>query len=207
VEKASPEGALLVKMFNQLILCLIAGAADLIVMLALYSAASHFLAGYAWRRQGIGSLIFLIIVSQLVWLPLAFFTTVGDEFIGTASYSAWFANWLVTGFAVVLLQRKTQAISKSFADTARLDGLGALGTWRHAVLPFVRPELGLVALLLLMALLATGWHFLHFPDGITHLVLVLLRTQTFREYLGTMAAGSLAGALPLIAIAFLAKPR
>lgn len=150
-------------------------------------------------------LILLIVLSQLFWIPVAILTATENEFVGTASYSAWFGNWLVTGFALVLLQRTTRSIPKSLEETARLDGIGAMGTWRHVVLPFVRRDLMLLAGFLLMALLMASWYFCHFPDDMTTLVVVLQRTETLRQHLGLITAASLFGAIPLIGIFFASR--
>lgn len=188
-----------------LVVCLIGAGANLVGMLAFYSAVSHFLARLAWGRGGITALILLIVLSQLFWIPVAFLTATPNEFVGTSSYSAWFGNWLVTGFALVLLQRKTRGILKSLEETARLDGIGAMGTWRHVVLPFVRRDLMLLAGFLLMALLMASWHFAHFPDDMTTLVVVLQRTETLRQHLVLITAASLVGAIPLIGIFFASR--
>jgi ABC-type glycerol-3-phosphate transport system permease component len=190
---------------HQLVVCLIAVAIDFVGMLVLYSAASHFLARLAWGRGGMLPLILLIAVTQLFWIPLALLTPTENEFVGRASYSAWFANWLVTAFAVVLLQQKTRTISKSLEETARLDGLGAMGTWRRVVLPLVSRELVFLAILLMMALLMACWHFSFFPNDMTTLVVVLHGTETLAQHFGLRTAASLFGAIPLIMILLLAK--
>jgi ABC-type glycerol-3-phosphate transport system permease component len=184
---------------------LIGAGANLVGMLVFYSAASHFLARLAWGRGGMAVLILLIVLSQLLWIPVAILTATENEFVGTASYSAWFGNWLVTGFALVLLQRTTRSIPKSLEETARLDGIGAMGTWRNVVLPFVRRDLMLLAGFLLMALLMASWYFAHFPDDMTTLVVVLQRTETLRQHLGLITAASLFGAIPLIGIFFASR--
>lgn len=190
---------------HELVVCLIGAGANLAGMLAFYSTASHFLARLAWGRGGMALLILLIVLSQLFWIPVAILTATENEFVGTASYSAWFGNWLVTGFALVLLQRTTRSIPKSLEETARLDGIGAMGTWRHVVLPFVRRDLMLLAGFLLMALLMASWYFCHFPDDMTTLVVVLQRTETLRQHLGLITAASLFGAIPLIGIFFASR--
>jgi ABC-type glycerol-3-phosphate transport system permease component len=186
--------------------CLIAIAIDLVVFVSIYSMASYFCARLAWQRGGTAALFLLILLSQLFWIPLAILTATPTEFDGVASYSAWFANWLVTGFALVLLRRKTQDIPRALEDTARLDGLGALGTWRHAVLPFVKRELVLLAILLLMALLMAGWRFLFGgPDAVgpSRVVVHLVLTPT--QYVALAMGASLLGAFPLVGLFFLAK--
>jgi ABC-type glycerol-3-phosphate transport system permease component len=190
---------------HQELVCLIGAGVNLVGMLVLYSAASHFLAHLAWGRGGIAALILLIVVSQLFWIPVSILTATENEFVGTASYSSWFGNWLVTGFALVLLERTTRSIPKSLEETARLDGMGAMGTWRHVVLPFVRRDLMLLAVFLLMALLMASWYFMHFPDDMTALVIVLQRTETLRQHFGLITVASLFGAIPLIGIFFASR--
>jgi ABC-type glycerol-3-phosphate transport system permease component len=190
---------------HPLVVCLIGAGANLVGMLAFYSAVSYFLARLAWGRGGMAVFILLIVLSQLFWIPIAVLTATPNEFVGSSSYSAWFGNWLVTGFALVLLQRTTRSIPKSLEETARLDGIGAMGTWRHVVLPFVGRDLMLLASFLLMALLMASWYFVHFPDDMTTLVAVLQRTETLRQHLGLITAASLFGTLPLIGIFFASK--
>lgn len=151
------------------------------------------------------ALLLLIVVSQLLWIPVSILTARESEFVGSVSYSAWFGNWLVTGFALVLLQRKTRSIPKSLPETAQLDGIGAMETWRHVVLPFVKRDLSLLAGFLLMAQLMASWYFIHFPDGMTALVAVLQSTEMVRQHLVLMIAASLVGAIPLIGIFFASR--
>jgi ABC-type glycerol-3-phosphate transport system permease component len=188
---------------HEFVTCLIAIALNLAGMVVIYSGASHFLARIGWGRGGMTLLILLIVVSQLFWIPVAILTSTENEFAGTVSYSMWFGNWLVTGFALVLLQRKTLSIPKSLEETARLDGLGPMGTWRHVVLPFVRRDLVLLAGFLLMATLTASWYFSHFPNDMS--TLALERTETLRQHLVMTMSGSLLGVLPLIGIFFFAK--
>lgn len=186
-------------------MCLIGAGANLVGMLAFYSAVTHFLARLAWGRGGMAGLILLIVLSQLFWIPVAFLVVTGNEFVGPSSYSAWFGNWLVTGFALVLLQRTTRSIPKSLEETARLDGIGAMGTWYQIVLPSVRRDLMLLAGFLLMALLMASWYFCYFPDGMSTLVVVLQHTATLRERFGVITAASLFGAIPLVGIFFASR--
>jgi ABC-type glycerol-3-phosphate transport system permease component len=187
-------------------MCLIGAGANLVGMLAFYSAVSHFLARLAWGRGGTAALLFLIVLSQLVWIPLAVLTGIQDEFFGAASFSAWFGNWLVTGFALVLLQRTTRSIPKSQEETARLDGIGGVGKWRHVVLPFVGPDLTLLASFLLMALLMPSWYFVHhLPHDMSTLVAILDGPEPLRQHIGLITAVSLFGAIPLIGLFFASR--
>lgn len=193
-------------MSQQLVICLIAVVVNLVGMLMLYSAASYFFARQAWRGRRQGAVIVLVIATQLLWLPTAFATTANDEALRAASYSLWFGNWLVTGFALVLLQRRAANIPRSLDDTARLDGLGAFGVWRHAIFPYAKRDLLLLGFLTLMATLLPYWAFINLPDASASVVL-FQRTSTPGQHLMMMMAGSLVGALPLLCIFSAARPR
>ena len=180
-------------------------AVDLVAMVGIYSVTSYFLIRYTWHKRGTGPIFLLVLISQLLWIPVAMLTATPSEFEGNASYSAWFGNWLVTGFALLLLRRTIQTIPKSHEDAARLDGLGALATWRHVLLPFISRDLALLATLLLMALLFASWHFLLSPIIGSPSFILLHRIVTPGQYLLLMGAASLLGAIPLIAIFFFAQ--
>lgn len=193
-------------MSQQLVICLIAVAVNFVGSLVLYSAASYFLTRQPWRARGLGAVIVVVIATQLLWMPTALATTANDEALRTASYSLWFGNWLITGFALVLLQRRAANIPRSLDDTARLDGLGAIGVWRHAVLPFARRDLLLLGFLTIMATLLPYWAFINLPDA-TASVVLFQRTSTPGQHLIMMTAGSLVGVIPLLGIFFAARPR
>jgi ABC-type glycerol-3-phosphate transport system permease component len=89
-------------------------------------------------------------------------------------------------------------------DSARLDGLGAFGVWRHAVFPFVRRDLGLLAVFTVMATLLPFWAFISQPD-VAKVIVVYQSASLPAEQIGMMLACSLVGAVPLIAIFVLAK--
>src|SRR3954453_15577102 len=88
-------------------------------------------------------------------------------------------------------------------DAARIDGLGALATWRHAVLPFVRRDIAIVAAFTVMATLLPFWGLMNLPDS--NVVTLFERTSTFAQHAIRMAIGSFVGTIPLIAIFFAAK--
>ncbi|MCA1659525.1 MAG: hypothetical protein LC642_03150 [Verrucomicrobiaceae bacterium] len=191
-------------MSEQLTVCLIAVATNLVVMLGIYSVLAHLLAGVAWRGRGLFAVILTIIAAQLFWIAPAFLIAGAREPDHAASYALWFGNWLVCGFSVALLWRTAIRIPKQLADSARLDGLGAFGAWRHVIFPFVRRDLGLLALLTVMATLLPFWAFINLPDADRSIVL-FQRFFSLQGRMVMMTAGSLIGALPLIAIFFLAQ--
>jgi multiple sugar transport system permease protein len=187
-------------MSQQLTLCLVAVATNLAVMLLIYSFMALLLARLAWQATGISAIIATIVVAQLFWIAPALLI-VGDS---SASYALWFGNWLVCGFAVVLFWQTVKGIPRQLEDSARLDGLGSFGTWRHVIFPFARRDLGLIAIFTIMATLLPFWAFINLPDA-SNVIVLYQRTSSPGEQIGLMAAGSFIGALPLIAIFFLAK--
>jgi ABC-type glycerol-3-phosphate transport system permease component len=190
-------------MSEQLAVCLISVATNLVVMLVIYSFMTLMLARLAWHGRGILAVILTIVVAQLFWIGPAFVTAGAREPDHAASYALWFGNWLVCGFAVVLLWRTVKQIPRQLEDSARLDGLGLFSTWRHAIFPFVRRDLGLLALFTVMATLLPFWAFINLPDADRSIVL-FQRFFSLKGRILMMTAGSLIGALPLIAIFFLA---
>jgi multiple sugar transport system permease protein len=191
-----------IAMSQQLTLCLIAVAANLAAMLLIYSFMTLLLARLAWQSSGVFAVIVMMIVAQLFWIAPALFI-VGDS---SASYALWFGNWVVCGFAVVLLWQTVRGIPRQLEDSARLDGLGSFGAWRHVIFPFVRRDLGLIAIFTVMATLLPYWAFINLPDA-SNVIVLYQRASSPLERVGMMAAGSLIGALPLIAIFFLARGR
>jgi multiple sugar transport system permease protein len=192
-------------MSEQLTTCLIAVAANLAGMLLLFAAMSHALARLAWRQRGAVFVVVLIVLTQLCWIAPALFIVGNRGGDHAASYALWFGNWLVAGFALVLLWKSVAQIPIALDDSARLDGLGGFAAWREAVLPFARGDLAIIALFTVMATLLPFWGFINLPEA-GNTVTIFERTSGPGEHIAMMLAGSLAGAVPLIAI-FLALKR
>ena len=191
-------------MSQPLVVCLAAVAVNLAGMLVIYSVMTQLLARLAWRGRGIPGVFVAIVAAQLFWIAPALLIVAARDPNNPASYALWFGNWLVGGFAVVLLSQTVRGIPRQLEDSARLDGLGFFGTWRHVIFQFVRRDLGLVAIFTIMATLLPFWAFINLPDA-SNVIVIYQRVSSPVERLGMMAAGSLIGALPLIAIFFLAK--
>lgn len=191
-------------MSEQLAACLIAVATNLAAMLLIYSFMTHLLARLAWHGRGILGVVLTIVAAQLFWIAPAFLMAGASNPDNASSYALWFGNWLVCGFAVVLLWRTAQTIPRQLDDSARLDGLGSFGTWRHIVFPFVRRDLGLLALFTVMATLLPFWAFINLPDADRSTVL-FQKFFSLKGRIAMMAAGSVIGALPLIGVLFLVK--
>ena len=186
-------------MSEQLTVCLIAVATNLVVMMAIYAAMTQLLARLAMRARGKVGVVLLIVVAQLLWIAPAFLIVGARDPDNASSYALWFGNWLVCGFALVILFRTAKRIPAQLADSARLDGLGAFATWRHVVWPFVSRDLALLALFTVMATLLPYWAFINLPESEKSIV-VFQRFFSLQGRVAMMTLGSLIGALPLIAI-------
>lgn len=191
-------------MSEQLTVCLIAVAANLAATLVIYAIMAHLLTRLAWQGRGILGVVLTIVAAQLFWIAPAFLIAGASNPDNASSSALWFGNWLVGGFALVLLGRTAQTIPRQLDDSARLDRLGPFGTWRHIVFPFVRRDLGLLALFTVMATLLPFWAFINLPDADRAIVL-FQRFFSLQGRIAMMAIGSLIGALPLLAIFFLAR--
>ena len=191
-------------MSQQLVTCLIAVAGNLAGMLVIYSLLSHAVAKTAGRRGGIFAVIALVLVAQLFWIVPALWIVEAQGADHTGSYALWLGNWLVCGFALVVLWKSATGIPVALADSARVDGLGGLAAWRHTVFPFVARDLGLIGVFTVMATLLPFWGVMNLPNA-GNVITIFERSSTFTEHLGKMVAGSIVGALPLIAIFFAVK--
>lgn len=193
-------------MSQQLANCLIAVAVNLAGMMALYSVLAYFLARLAWRDRGVFGLIAMIALAQLFWIVPALLIVVPRDADSASSYALWFGNWIVSGFGIVLLYQRAKCIPRQLDDSARMDGLGAFGAWKHVVLPFVRRDLGLIAFFTLIATLLPFWGFINQPDT-ANVIVLYQRFSSPAERIGMMIACSLLGALIAIAIFLVAKRR
>ena len=191
-------------MSHQLVICLIAIAANLVGMLIIYAVLSHAIAQMAWKRRGLFLPILLIVIAQLFWIAPALGIVEAQGGDRAGSYALWFGNWLVSGFSLVLLWKSAVQIPVTLGETARMDGLGAFATWRHAVLPFVRRDLIILALLTVMATLLPFWGVINQPRA-DNVITLFERSSTFSEHLIAMIAASLVGVIPIVVIFLVAK--
>ena len=186
-------------MSHELLICLVAVAANLIAMLLIYSAMSH-----AMARSGPVAVVVLIVISQLLWIAPAIWIVEGQGASEAGSYALWLGNWLVTGFSLVIFGKSAARIPTALDDAARIDGLGGFALWRHAILPFVGRDLVLVGIFTVMATLLPFWGVINQPHS-GEVITLYVRGSTLAEHLTRMVAGSLVGTVPLIAIFFFAK--
>jgi ABC-type glycerol-3-phosphate transport system permease component len=186
-------------MSQQLVTCLIAVSANLVGMMVVYAAMSSAVA----HRRTL-AVIALILISQLFWILPALWIVETRWTPHAFAYALWLGNWLVCGFGVVLFWKSARGIPVSLADTARIDGLGGFAAWRQTVLPFVRRDLLILAAFTVMATLLPSWGCVADPEAGGSIAL-------FERFLSPsgrvvfMAAMSIAGAFPLLAILFAVK--
>jgi multiple sugar transport system permease protein len=120
----------------------------------------------------------------------------------------WFANWLVSAFAAVLLSRMMARLPREFADVARMDGLGAMGTFSHMIFPYAKSILVVVAIFTAMG---TWMEFLRplLAGSVSDQVLSVGAELNVQSPVGLATAGaaSVLLALPVIALAyFIGRP-
>jgi ABC-type glycerol-3-phosphate transport system permease component len=132
-------------------ICLIAVSVNLAGMLLIYSFMAFTLARLKWRRRGVIAVLATIIAAEIFWIVPAMIGFGSSLVASSASYSLCFGNWLVSAFGVVIFCQTVTRIPRELVDSARLDGCSWLGTYWHVLLPFVRRDLGLIALLTVMA--------------------------------------------------------
>jgi ABC-type glycerol-3-phosphate transport system permease component len=191
-------------MSEQLAACLISVGTNLAGMLVIYIVMAQQVARLAWRGRGILGVLATIVAAQLFWIAPALLIVGARNPDNANSYALWFGNWLVSAFAVVLLWRTATRIPRQLEDSARLDGLGAFGTWRHAVFPFVKGDLVLISILTVMATLLPFWGFVTEPDA-GNAIVIYQRFLSPGGRVAMMTGASLLGALPIIAIFFLGR--
>lgn len=188
---------------------LIAVAINLAGMLLIYSLMANALTRFYWHGRGTMSVLGTIIVAGLFWIAPAFVSDLMN--LDSAAYPLWFGNWLVSGFSVVILCLSVRWIPLELEDTARLDGCSWFGTYRHVVLPLVRRELGLIALLVVMATSPVFWPPLTNPWGFLPPWLYPFLPPGSEDSLSStrfllmMTAGSAIMTLPVVVIFFLSK--
>jgi ABC-type glycerol-3-phosphate transport system permease component len=193
-------------MSHQLVICLVAIAANLAGMLVIYAFLSHAIARMAFQRGGSFAVIALVVIAQLFWIMPALGIVEAQGSDRAGSYALWFGNWLVSGFGLVLFLKSAALIPVALKDAARMDGLGGLGTWRHAVLPFVRRDLIILALLTVMATLLPFWGVINQPKA-ADVITLFERSSTVAEHLVAMITASLVGVIPLVVIFLAAEKR
>jgi multiple sugar transport system permease protein len=188
---------------------LIAVAINLVGMLLIYSLMANALTRFYWHGQGMLRVLGTIVLAGLFWIVPPFISNLGN--FDLAAYPLWFGNALVSCFTVIILCQSVRRIPRGLEDSARLDGCGWFGTYWHIVLPLVRRELGLIALLIVMGTSPIFWPALTSPLGFAppwlNLVLPIGGEDGpgLTRTLLMMIAGSVIMTLPVMVIFFLSK--
>jgi multiple sugar transport system permease protein len=189
---------------------LIALLVNLAGMSVIYSLMAFAVVQLRWRGRGGGAAVLAILAAGQFWIVPLFALALRDLYVPAGAL--WLGNWLVSGFSVVILCQSARWIPRELGDSARLDGCGWLGTYRHVVLPLVRRELGLIAFLTLMATATLFWRAFSAPETQDvppwlHLLLPmgLEHGPGLTRTLLALTGGSLVMALPVIVIFFLSK--
>src|SRR3954463_11973207 len=118
-------------MSQQLVICLIAVAINLVGVLVIFSITAHLLVRLTWNGRGTFGVLIMILFAQLFWIvPAMFIVNPRGSPDEASSYALWFGNWIASACAIALQSRTAINIPRQLQDAARLDGLGAFGTWR-----------------------------------------------------------------------------
>lgn len=131
---------------------LIALIINLAGMLAIYSLMAFALARLRWRRRGVIAVLVTLVAAGQFWIGPTLLVR-NSNYSALASYAFAFCNWLIPGFAVIVLCQAVRWIPRQLEDSARIDGCSWFGTYWHVLLPFVRRELCLILFLTLMGTL------------------------------------------------------
>jgi multiple sugar transport system permease protein len=194
------------------LILLLALSANVVGMLLLYSWMAWAFLRLHWHGRGLAGALVALLAASIFWIGPTMMAPDAHS-AGLLAFPLWFGNWFVGAFSVIVLCQAVKRIPRQLEDSARLDGLGALGTWWHVLLPLVRRELGLIAVLTLMGTATLCWSALTLPSpiGIAPPWLPLLAAINDHPGAGPvrllliMIAGSLVAALPLILLFFFAK--
>jgi multiple sugar transport system permease protein len=187
---------------------LIAVAINLVGMLLIYSLMANAITRFYWHGRGTMGVLGTIIVAGLFWILFPFVP--GLRSLDFAPYPLWFGNWLVSGSSVIILCQSARWIPRELEDSARLDGCGWFGIYRHVVLPFVGRGLCLITLLTVMATSPVFWPPIVTPsDLLPPWLYPLLPTESeglssIRSLL-VMTTGSVVMSLLVMVIFFLSK--
>jgi ABC-type glycerol-3-phosphate transport system permease component len=203
-------------MHGPFLILLLALSANAAGMVLLYSWMAWIFVRLHWRGRGLTGGLVALLAASLFWIVPTIMAPDAKS-ASLLAFPLWFGNWFVGAFSVIILCQAVKRISKQLEDSARLDGLRAFGTWWHVLLPLVRRELSLIAVLTLMGTAILCWSALTLPIrpiGIAPPWLPLL--AAINDYpeagpvrlLVIMILGSIVAAVPLVLLFFLRwRPR
>lgn len=190
--------------------CPIALTANLAGMLVIYSLLAFALARFRWHGRGVIAVLAALIIAGQFWIVITLLLRHSGG-VDRASYSFSFCNWLISGFAVIVLGQGVRWIPRQLEDSGRLDGCSWFGTYWHILLPLVRRELCLIGFLTLMGtavLYLTPIAVFHGGFLTPWLVELLGRWQgnlIITRSIFQMMGASLIATLPIIAVFLFAK--
>jgi len=185
---------------------LIAIAINLVGMLLIYSLMANAITRFYWHGRGTMGVLATTFLAGLFWIAPSFITNLRND--EPTAYPFWLGNCLVSGFSIIILCLSVRWAPRELEDSARLDGCGYFGIYWHVVLPLVRRELGLIALLIVMATSPTLWRGFMPPYGYLPFSLFSIGSEGGPLLTGvilTMTAGSIITTLPVMGIFFLTK--
>jgi ABC-type glycerol-3-phosphate transport system permease component len=170
---------------------LIAASVNFMLLLLIYSFLAYALVQRAWHHHGVIGAVAAILAAQLLWIHPA-----------TFGFSLAVVNSILTASAVVILAQAATKVPRQLEDLARMDGCGWFQIYWHVLLPSVRRELALIALLIGMGMLFSLWVYLSSP-GATDSFLGFFRSFPSFQNLPTVGFGVLISiilAIPVVVI-------
>jgi ABC-type glycerol-3-phosphate transport system permease component len=126
---------------------------NLLGMMIIYSAMASALVRLRWRGHGLMAVIIAILAAEMFWIVPGVIVDQGYLFLlGSDADARMFClpNSLACLIAIIVLAQAVRRIPLQLKDSARMDGLGWLQTFRQVILPFVGRELTVIALLTLL---------------------------------------------------------
>jgi multiple sugar transport system permease protein len=176
---------------------------NLLVVLLCACLLAQACARLHWR-QSFGFVAVALLLWGAAWLiPQAISAFYFND--ARPLFRLWFANWLVAAFAAVLLARMMARLPRAFEDAARMDGLGAFGTFWHVVFPYAK---SIVVVIAVFTVMGTWMEFLRPVLGEAGSDGSLLGREIDPRTgagMGILAGFSIISSLPVIAIAFFAR--
>ncbi len=125
-------------------------ALNLVLFLLLSSLLAQSIAQAQWRGRGAAAVMIWIVLCGQVWMvpqAVSFFALQSPVWLAPL----WFGNWLASAVGVIVFSLIFRGQSRHLLDAARLDGCGAFGVFRLVVWPTLKPALGVLGLVLVMA--------------------------------------------------------
>ena len=128
----------------------ILAAINLVGVLLCAALLAHAIVRYHGQRSGFAFVAIALVLWGLIWLVPQAISAFAFDAPRTLD-PLWFANWLISAAAAVLLPRSAASVPRQLHDRAQLDGLGALGVFRYITWPFVKTGIAATAVLTGMA--------------------------------------------------------